>query len=674
MINIFYNILYMSIIASFLAIIILILRKIFDKKISPNWKFSMWILLFISLILPFRFTLESNNSHKFLISSFIDKIVEIKNYLSTNNIGTILVYIWLAGIIILLTIYLINSIIMKKQISKKELQDERLNKILSQAKEKIGVKTNIKLIEQENKKVPCIYGYITPKILLTNEIVKKDDKTILHIFMHELSHYKRKDIIINKILILITIIHWFNPILWFCFKQIRQDMELKADELVVSKLKKDESKEYAKSLVSLLPIANEEKQIPKLLYVTDGKKNMERRIKMIKLSEKFKEYKALIGVTTITLTLCIGLLIFTQIKPKEQENYNNVQYFETPDRIVYKIGKEDKYYVFMPEEDSYKQLTNQLINCINGINEGRTIAKEEIKEIEENESYIELDYNTISKNYIVAFNHQEYNVIKRNNEGEGGVIVNSKIEAKEELINLLKEQTKDRIYYEMENNNLYKFPETIKYNVPSFSNELKKYEQGIYSVKLNNINALNRFLENNNLTYEGNITEETFEKSNVIATITKYDIDKVISRVGGMTYYFKGKEEQENNETKYHIAIYTVSKAVNENCIYRNYEKLEINQLKTVEAIIEKIENDTYYLKSNKNEEFSITLNQNVINKNQNNTQETNDDINNIKIINARTQKEEKLSNIKVNDKLILYEVYDETLEEKERSYITINK
>ena len=98
------------------------------------------------------------------------------------------------------------------------------------------------------------------------------------------------------------------------------------------------------------------------------------------------------------------------------------------------------------------------------------------------------------------------------------------------------------------------------------------------------------------------------------------------------------------------------------------------HQLKTVEAIIEKIENDTYYLKSNKNEEFTITLNQNVINKNQNNTQEINNDINNIKIINARTQKEEKLSNIKVNDKLILYEVYDETIEEKERSYITINK
>ena len=375
MINIFYSILYMSIIASLLAVIILILRKVFDKKISPNWKFLMWILLFIALILPTRFTINSNNSHQFMISSFIDKIVELKIYLSTNNIGKVLMYTWLIGIIILSIIYIINSIIIKKQIRKKEIRNERIYKILTEAKEKIGINTKIKIIEQENKKVPCIYGYIHPKILLTKEIEQKDDKTILYIFMHELAHYKRKDPIINKILILITIIHWFNAILWFCFKQIRQDMELKADELVISKLRKEQTKEYAKSLVSLLPISQEERQVSKLLYVTDGKKNMERRINMIKLSEKFKEYKSLIGVTTIILTLCIGILIFTQIKPKEQEYYNNVQYFETPDRIVYKVAKEDKYYVFMPEEDEYKKITNKLINCIDEINEGITLTR-----------------------------------------------------------------------------------------------------------------------------------------------------------------------------------------------------------------------------------------------------------------------------------------------------------
>ena len=126
----------------------------------------------------------------------------------------------------------------------------------------------------------------------------------------------------------------------------------------------------------------------------------------------------------------------------------------------------------------------------------------------------------------------------------------------------------------MKDNNLYKFPDTIEYKVPSYSSELKKYEQGIYSIKLNNINALNRFLENNNLKYEGNINETTFLKSNVIATITKYNIEKIDSRIGGMTYYFDGKEIFNENKTKYHIAIYTVSKAVNENCLYRNYDNV----------------------------------------------------------------------------------------------------
>ena len=76
----------------------------------------------------------------------------------------------------------------------------------------------------------------------------------------------------------------------------------------------------------MLQVSGEEKQAIKVLSVTDGKKNMERRIKMIKLSEKFKEYKALIGVTTLLLTICIGMLIFTQIKPQQTSQENNVQY------------------------------------------------------------------------------------------------------------------------------------------------------------------------------------------------------------------------------------------------------------------------------------------------------------------------------------------------------------
>ena len=346
MYQVFYNILYLSIIGSILGIIVLILRKTFDKKISPTWKFAMWILVLISLFVPFRFTLESQNSHEFIISSGIDKIELARENLIANESGKLFIYIWFLVMVTIFLCYIITSAVMKKKIGKEEVKDKKILGILENCKRQMEIKKDIKLIKQNYKKVPCIYGLFNTKILVTEEILEKDEQSLNYIFMHELAHFKRNDLVINKLLIAIITIHWFNPILWFCFKQVRQDMELKADEMVLDKIKKDEEKNYAKTLVGLLPISQEEKQPVKLLCVTDGKKNMERRIKMIKLSDKFKEYKALIGVTTLLIVLCVGTFIFTRIKPQEEVNINSVQYFETPNRIVYKEKGLDNYYVF----------------------------------------------------------------------------------------------------------------------------------------------------------------------------------------------------------------------------------------------------------------------------------------------------------------------------------------
>ncbi len=564
--KIFTNILYMAFIASFVAIIIILLRKIFDKKISPKWKFAMWILLLISLIIPFRIILYSSNEQLNIIGSFTNYLEKIKINFTYNYYGKVLTYIWLVGMTNFFIIYIFSAIKMKLKIGKEEIKEERILKILEETKQSLGIKRDIKLIKQKNKIVPCIYGILQPKILFTKEILEKSDEVLKYIFMHELAHYKRKDTFLNFILLLITFVYWFNPILWVCFKEIRQDMELKADELVIKNIPHNKDKEYAKALVSLLPISKEEKITNRLLYVTDSKKNMERRIKMIKLTDKFKEYKALIGVTTLTLTLCIGLLIFTQIKPSEDVAYNNVKYFETPDRIVYKIKNEDKYYVYESSREDYNELINQLTKCVDGVGEGEKLSQDNIRKIEEEENYIELDYNTISKNYIIAFQKKNYNVIKRTD--EGGIVIKNNIKYKENLEKLLAKQTLNKEEcYGMLDNKEYRITEPIYYQVPSWSNELKKYEQGIYSVRLGTKQALENFKANNNINMTQDIPEEQFKKTNVIATITKYQIDKIETRIGGVTLYFKGMEKT----GEYYVNLFCLSKAININCIYRNF-------------------------------------------------------------------------------------------------------
>ena len=574
MYQVFYNILYLSIIGSILAIIVLILRKTFDKKISPTWKFAMWFLVLISLFVPFRFTIESQNSHEFLISSGIDKIELTKENLIANESGKIFVYIWISAITIIFLYYIITSFVMRKRIGKEEVKDKKILKILENCKKQMEVKKEIKLIKQDYKKVPCIYGLFNTKILVTDEVLEKDEESLKYIFMHELAHFKRCDLILNKLLILITTIHWFNPIIWFCFKQIRQDMELKADEMVLNKIEKDEEKEYAKTFVRLLPISKEEKEPVKLLCVTDGKKNMERRIKMIKLSDKFKEYKALIGITTLLIILCVGTFIFTRINPQEEQEVsktNLVQYFETPNRIVYKEKDKDNYYVFNQGESSYTDILNEIISGFDSKENGQMLSKEEIEKIEKNENYIELDYDTISKNYVIVYERENNNIIFRND--NGGQVVKKNLENKEKIRDLInrKISSHDASCYHMEDSKEYKVKNEIPRELFEANNsDLRQYEDGVYGIKIQSEEKLNEILERYNIELEEEIPSDVFDKADVIIMLSRYNIEKIETRIGGLTYYFTGDKRQDS----YLPNIFVASKAINTNCVYRNMDNI----------------------------------------------------------------------------------------------------
>ena len=587
MYQVFYNILYLSIIGSILGIIVLILRKTFDKKISPTWKFAMWLLVLVSLLVPFRFTIESQNSHKFIISSGIDKIETAKENLIINESGNIFIYIWLSIMCIIFLYYIITSVVMKKKIKKEEVQDEKILNILDNCKKQIGVEKDIKLIKQNYKKVPCIYGLFSTKILVTDQVLKKDEESLRYIFLHELAHYKRHDLILNKLLILITAVHWFNPILWFCFKQVRQDMELKADEMVLNKIQKSEEKDYAKTLVRLLPISQEERKPVKLLCVTDGKKNMERRINMIKLSDKFKEYKTLIGITTLLIVLCVGTFIFTRIKPQDEVATNSVKYFETPDRIVYKEKGEDNYYVFTGESKDYTDILNELIKGFDSKGEGPIVSKEEIEEIEQNESYIELDYDTVSKNYVIAYEEKTNNVIFRND--NGGQVVKQNLNNKEDLSKLMEEKSRSnkKNCYHMGDSKEFKVKNEILNETFEGNNDnFRQYETGVYGIKIQSEEKLNEILKRYNIELEEEIPSDVFDKTDIILIISKYDIEKIETRVGGLTYYFTGIEREDS----YLVNIFAASRAINTNCVYRNLDNIVRDSKKTTNSTNTEVE------------------------------------------------------------------------------------
>lgn len=352
---VFYQVIYLTIIGSIVGILIYFIRNMFDKKMSGKSKCILWSIAIITLLVPLRFEVKSN--YTIIESNFIDRVedikyisnfkyrdsekadennnfninheqldtsqyIEDKKYEINNKIpldtkikNIIIPCIWLIGFISLILTFFITTLNISKKMSSKIYIDKRIESILNQCKEQLNIKGNINIVLQKYKIVPSIFGILNPSILITKELLQEEDKTIKYIFLHELSHYKRKDIVLNYVLLIVLSIHWFNPVIWFLFNKIRQDIEIGADELASKDLTKVEKKEYGMVLITLLKNKTEENYATNLFCMSDTGKNMERRIIMLKGKSK----SILLSILVIIIILFIVTSIVF-IKTKNIEN------------------------------------------------------------------------------------------------------------------------------------------------------------------------------------------------------------------------------------------------------------------------------------------------------------------------------------------------------------------
>ena len=224
---IFYKILYMSIVGSILGILILGLTKLLDNKLSAKWKFYMLLIPILFLMIPVS-KIQVNIEDNFALTSVINRvettlnntpalnyetsnieeekianakkaiekessinIQETKVNKNENTFYTIIPVIWAIGITISMSIFIIGNINLIYRITKsKKLENSMIKVILIKCKRKLGINKKIEIRIQNKDVSPCIYGIIKPRILVSNEFIKKDVQVIENVFMHELSHYK----------------------------------------------------------------------------------------------------------------------------------------------------------------------------------------------------------------------------------------------------------------------------------------------------------------------------------------------------------------------------------------------------------------------------------------------------------------------------------------------------
>lgn len=73
-----------------------------------------------------------------------------------------------------------------------------------------------RLVETGAVTSPALHGLFRPTLLLPAAAVSTFSRQeISFIFLHEVAHLKRRDLMLNWIATTLQVVHWFNPLIWF---------------------------------------------------------------------------------------------------------------------------------------------------------------------------------------------------------------------------------------------------------------------------------------------------------------------------------------------------------------------------------------------------------------------------------------------------------------------------
>lgn len=281
----------------------------------------------------------------------------------------------------------------------------------------------------------------------------------------------------------------------------------------------------------------------------------------------------IIILTLIAVGLIAGLFI-TQYYTPTAVNQNSENIFAKniidPDRIVYR-NVDGKYYQFTKGTDAYNQIKETIQKSVSNYNEsGNTLSEEEIDSIHQ-KSFIEFDYETASKNYIIPLEENENaNMIKLGN--TGGIVVSNSLSDLKEISAVAKEQSQNQTAYDLSYKEMLS-RNTIDSIEYKYLQQFKEINYKIYQVKIQDMETYELYKEMCNLAFDEEINEDIFQDNDLILTVSLVPKITVKVNIGNIQYTYENMNDVDYQYTA-HLLI--VSKIVNTDCIY-NTDLTEIN-------------------------------------------------------------------------------------------------
>ena len=320
--------------------ILLTAKQIFKNNLSSRMQYNLWFLLLGLLAVPFvPFRLigfpqifswlsslggspssgtenaigEAVGTNPMGNTDWMNDFALSVNSETPSIAGYILLGIWIVGIFAMFILIIKSSLRLRNlERSALPLQNKEVRRLYNHCLEEMGIHRDIPVYSTAFLKSPIIVGILKPCIYLPIHLISDyNESDMRYMLLHELQHYKHKDAIASYLMNTVGVVYWFNPLVWYALKEMRNDREIACDTSVLKMLEEDDYEEYGNTLinfaekVSLTPF-------PFAAGLGGNMKQMKRRIINIASYEKPTFIKRVKGVTAFILTsvLLIGFAPF----------------------------------------------------------------------------------------------------------------------------------------------------------------------------------------------------------------------------------------------------------------------------------------------------------------------------------------------------------------------------
>ena len=315
----------LSLVMGVLIAFVFIINSVFAKKISAKIRYSMWIVIMFGLLLPFRPTIGTGVIDIPDFPAVPVEIVEPQtlegDFVTTTQISeiplgmpnensleisfqTVVLIIWGTVAIGIIGYHVLQYAKFQKSIKRwgEPEEDTHALELFEHVKQEMNLGgRKVELVVCSFITTSMLTGFFKPMILLPEK--NYDDDELQLIFIHELIHYRRKDLWIKLLSLTALAIHWFNPLVYLMNIALQTEGEASCDQEVLEASELKSRHLYAEVIISMIgPTKSKMTTLATNFY--GGRGGIKKRLEEIiagSAPRKFTSYTFLALVFILTL-------------------------------------------------------------------------------------------------------------------------------------------------------------------------------------------------------------------------------------------------------------------------------------------------------------------------------------------------------------------------------------